>query len=107
MTSTTRALRQLERTASDVQVALHRVRKSLPEGEFDGTTLDAVRNAAQKLGEAARESAGALANTAYETGGRAVERVQSKLQENWMEFAIGGGIGFALGLLIGRQMAMR
>jgi len=105
MTSTARAIRQLERTASDVQAALQRVRKSLPDGEFDETAMEAVRNAAQKLAEAAREQAGTLANSAYETGGRAAVRVQSKLQDNWMEFAIGGAIGLAIGLLIGRQTA--
>jgi ElaB/YqjD/DUF883 family membrane-anchored ribosome-binding protein len=105
MTSTARAVRELERTANDVQIALQRIRKSLPNGEFDETAMDAVRNAAQKLAEAARDQAGVLANSAYETGGRAAVRVQSKLQENWMEFAIGGAIGVAIGLLIGRQTA--
>ena len=103
----TKAVKMLERTADDVQTALERVKRALPNGEFDTTSeglADALRTAAQKLVEATQAQASELASAAYTRGGRAAKTVQAEVRENWVELAIGGAIGLCLGYIIGRQM---
>jgi ElaB/YqjD/DUF883 family membrane-anchored ribosome-binding protein len=96
----------LERSAHDAQIALDRIKKAIPNGEFDTTTeavSEAFRNATQKLADAARSQASAIATTAYTTGERAAKTMQSEITENWIDIALGGVIGFAVGYLVGRR----
>jgi ElaB/YqjD/DUF883 family membrane-anchored ribosome-binding protein len=106
----TKAVKMLERTADDVQTALARVKRALPNGEFDTTSeglADALRNAAQKLVETTQTQASELASAAYTRGERAAKTVQAEVQENWVELAIGGALGLCVGYVLGRQMRQR
>jgi ElaB/YqjD/DUF883 family membrane-anchored ribosome-binding protein len=106
----TKAVKMLERTTDDVQTALARVKRALPNGEFDTTSeglADALRTAAQKLVEATQAQASELASAAYTRGGRAARTVQAEVKENWMDLAIGGAIGLCVGYVIARQVYQR
>jgi ElaB/YqjD/DUF883 family membrane-anchored ribosome-binding protein len=107
----TKAVRMLERTADDVQTALDRVKRALPNGELVDTTseglADALRNAAQKLVEATRAQTSELANAAYVRGERAAKTVRAEVRENWIDLTIGGVVGLCVGYLLARQMNHR
>ena len=105
----TKAVRMLERTADDVQTALARVKRLLPDGE-DTTSeglAEALRSAAQKLAEATRAQTSELASVAYTRGERAARTIQAEVRENWIDLTIGGAIGFCAGYLVARQMHQR
>ena len=106
----TKAVKMLERTADDVQTALERVKRALPNGEFDTASeglADALRNAAQKLVEATRAQTTELASAAYSRGERAARTMQAEVRENWIDLTIGGAIGVCIGYLLARQIHQR
>ena len=105
----TKAVRMLERTADDVQTALARVKRLLPDGE-DTTSeglAEALRNAAQKLAETTRAQTSELASAAYTRGERAARTIEAEVRENWIDLTIGGAIGFCVGYLLARQLHQR